>query len=51
MGSGKPGILMDQVSGSRPASHSLHENCSHVHVTRKVEDCSWVKLESQAILA
>lgn len=51
MGSWKPGVHMDQVRGSRPASHSLAESCSHAHVNRKVEDCSWVKLESQAIHA
>lgn len=49
MGSGKPGIHTDQVSGSRPASHSLAESCSHKHVNRKVENCSKVKWESQAI--
>lgn len=39
MGSGKPGIHMDQVSGARPAPHNLPE---------KAEDHSRIKLESQA---
>lgn len=49
MGSGKPGIHVDQVNGSRPAPHSLAESCcSHTHVNRKVENWSKVKGESQA---
>lgn len=51
MGSGKLGIHMDQVSGPRPAPHSLAESCSHTYVNRKVEKCSKVKRESQAIHA
>jgi hypothetical protein len=42
---------MDQVSGFRPAPHSLAKSCSHTHVNRKVENCSKINLESQAIYA
>lgn len=51
MGLGNPGIHTDQVSGPRPAPHSLAESCSHTYVNRKVEKCSKVKQESQAIHA
>lgn len=37
MGSGNPGIHTDQVSGPRPAPHSLAESCSHTYVNKKVE--------------
>lgn len=45
--SGEPGINMDQISGSRPAPHSLAESLSRAHVRRKADDCSKVKLEIQ----